>query len=35
MKTYAVGWLGSLPDRDAVAKRVSPFTYVRKDLPPC
>ena len=23
MKTYAVSWLGSLPDREAVAKRVS------------
>ena len=34
MKAYAVGWLGSLPDRDTVAKRVSPLTYVRKDLPP-
>jgi len=34
MKTYAVGWMGSLPDREAVAKRVSPLTYVRRDLPP-
>jgi acetyl esterase/lipase len=33
-KTYAVSWLGSLPDRDAVAKRVSPLTYVRAGLPP-
>ena len=30
MKTYAVGWMGSLPDRDAVAKRVSPLTYVNR-----
>ena len=34
MKLYAVTWLGSLPDREAVARRVSPLTYVRKDLPP-
>jgi acetyl esterase/lipase len=34
MKTYAVGWLGSLPDRDQVAKRVSPLNYVRPGLPP-
>lgn len=34
MKTYAVAWLGSAPDRDAVARRVSPLSYVRKDLPP-
>ena len=34
LKTYAVGWLGSLPDREAVARRVSPLTYVRTDLPP-
>lgn len=34
MKTYAVRWLGSLANREAVAKRVSPLTYVRKGLPP-
>jgi len=33
-KTYAVAWLGSLPDKLAIAKRVSPLTYVRKDNPP-
>lgn len=33
-KIYAVEWLGSLENRDAVARRVSPLTYVRKDLPP-
>ncbi len=33
-RTYAVGWLGSRPDRAEVARRVSPMTYVRKDLPP-
>jgi acetyl esterase/lipase len=34
MKTYAVTWLGSNPDREAVAKRVSPMTYIRAGLPP-
>lgn len=34
MRGYAVSWLGSLPDREAVARRVSPLSYVRKDLPP-
>ena len=34
MRTYAVQWLGSRPDRNDVAKRLSPMTYVRKDLPP-
>jgi acetyl esterase/lipase len=33
-KTYAVDWLGSALDREVVAHRVSPLTYVRKDLPP-
>ena len=33
-KTYAVQWLGSPADRDAIAKRVSPMTYVRAGLPP-
>jgi acetyl esterase/lipase len=30
----AVTWLGSLPNRDEIAKRVSPLTYVRPGLPP-
>ena len=34
MKTYAVQWLGSTPDRVEIAKRVSPLTYVRPGLPP-
>jgi acetyl esterase/lipase len=34
MKPYAVTWLGSQTDRDAIAKRVSPLTYVRPGLPP-
>jgi acetyl esterase/lipase len=33
-RVYAVTWLGSLENRDAVARRVSPLTYVRTDLPP-
>ncbi len=34
MKTYAVTWMGSLPNRLAIADRVSPLTYVRAELPP-
>ena len=30
----AVTWLGSLPNKDEIAKRVSPLTYVRAGLPP-
>jgi acetyl esterase/lipase len=33
-KDYAVEWLGSTPNREEVAKRVSPLTYVRPGLPP-
>ncbi len=33
-RDYAVAWLGSRPDRDEVARRVSPLTYIRPDLPP-
>jgi acetyl esterase/lipase len=33
-KSYAVQWLGSLPNREEVARRVSPIHYVRKGLPP-
>ena len=33
-KTYAVAWMGSMPDRFKIAKRVSPLTWVREDLPP-
>lgn len=33
-KSYAVQWLGSLPDREAIARRVSPIAYVRAGLPP-
>ncbi len=34
MKAYAVSWLGSAADRETVARRVSPLSYVRRDLPP-
>jgi acetyl esterase/lipase len=34
MQEYAVSWLGSRADRVSLAKRVSPLTYIRKDLPP-
>ena len=33
-KSYAVAWLGSMPDRNLVARRLSPMEYVRKDMPP-
>ena len=33
-KDYAIEWLGSPPDREQIAKRVSPLTYVRLGLPP-
>ena len=33
-KTYAVTWLGSAPNREATARRVSPLTYIRPGLPP-
>src|SRR5688572_8891933 len=34
MKGYAVRWLGAQPDREGIAKRVSPLTWVRSGLPP-
>jgi acetyl esterase/lipase len=34
LKTYAVAWMGSMPNRMEIARRVSPLTYVRADLPP-
>jgi acetyl esterase/lipase len=30
----AAQWLGGLPNRDEIAKRVSPLTYIRAGLPP-
>ncbi len=34
VRSYAVSWLGSSPDREALAKRISPLSYVRSGLPP-
>jgi acetyl esterase/lipase len=34
MKTYAVTWLGSMTNREDIARRVSPLTYVRAGIPP-
>lgn len=31
---YAIEWFGSLPNRTELAKRISPLSWVRKDLPP-
>ena len=33
MRTYAVSWLGSLPNREEIARRVSPVTYIRAGVP--
>ena len=33
-KTYALAWLGSAANKEEVARRVSPLTYVRSDIPP-
>lgn len=33
-KNYAVAWLGSMPNKEDIARRVSPLTYVRPGLPP-
>ncbi len=33
-RNYAVQWLGSRLDRNDVARRVSPLTYARRDVPP-
>ena len=34
MQTYAIQWLGNIPNRIEGAKRVSPLAYVRSGLPP-
>ncbi|HEU0123531.1 MAG TPA: alpha/beta hydrolase [Bryobacteraceae bacterium] len=33
-RQYATTWVPAGPDRTALARRVSPMTYVRKDVPP-
>ena len=34
VRNYAVAWLGGMSNRDEIAKRVSPLTYVRAGLSP-
>jgi acetyl esterase/lipase len=34
LKNYAVMWMGSQPNAEEIARRVSPLTYVRASLPP-
>ena len=34
MRNFAVAWLGGMANREEIAKRVSPLTYVRAGLPP-
>jgi acetyl esterase/lipase len=34
LKNYAAMWVGSQPDAEEIARRVSPLTYVRSGLPP-
>src|SRR2546428_4333688 len=34
MRSYAVAWLGALPNRMELAKQLSPLTYVRAGIPP-
>jgi len=33
-RPFAITWLGSLPNRDEIARRVSPLTYARAGVPP-
>ena len=34
LKNYAAMWMGSQPNAEEIARRVSPLTYVRSGLPP-
>ena len=34
IRAYAVSWLGNPPNREDLAKRLSPLSYVRPGLPP-
>lgn len=34
LKNYALMWMGSQPNAEEIARRVSPLTYVRSDSPP-
>ena len=33
-RSWAVAWLGALPNREELARQVSPLTYVRAGIPP-
>jgi acetyl esterase/lipase len=33
-RSYAVEWFAGLPNREELARKLSPLTYVRKELPP-
>jgi len=33
-RPFAITWFGSLPNRDEIARKVSPLTYARAGLPP-
>jgi acetyl esterase/lipase len=33
-RDFAIGWIGTGPDREALARRVSPITYVHQGAPP-
>ena len=33
-KSYAVSWIGDAANREELAKRVSPLSYIRPGLPP-
>src|SRR5262249_41322528 len=33
-RNYAIAWLGVLPNRDELARQVSPISYVRPGIPP-
>jgi len=34
LRDFAVGWIGNVPNRDELARRVSPLSYVGKGTPP-
>jgi len=34
LRDFAVGWIGNAPNRDELARRVSPLSYVGKGAPP-
>jgi acetyl esterase/lipase len=34
LRNYAVMWMGSQPNAEAIAKRASPLTYIRQGNPP-